>query len=329
MLVEIFKRIVADDIVGVVLSLAAGYIAYLPAEELGVSGVLAAVDGRPDRRAPLAASSRPPASRLRGYAFWEVLVFLLNATLFVLVGLQLPAILDEQERSAAELVGARRCSSALVVIGARLAVGVHGAVRHPRARPAPVAGGAPHGLALADDRGLERPARRGLARRRAGAAARLPRARPADLPHAVRDLRDARRPGAHAAVADPAARRPRRRQRRARGAARAARGDRGGDRPPASGSASEEWTRDDTVERMLALYRFRDRRLRQRAGELDDDEEADDLDERSHATSGWSARCSTPSARRVVELRDEGAISDDVLHTLERELDLEDQRLEI
>ena len=29
----------------------------------------------------------------------------------------------------------------------------------------------------------------------------------------------------------------------------------------------EEWTRDDTVERMLGLYRFRDRRLRQRAGE--------------------------------------------------------------
>ena len=33
--------------------------------------------------------------------------------------------------------------------------------------------------------------------------------------------------------------------------------------------------------------------------------------------------------RRVIELRNDGAISDDVLHTLERELDLEDQRLEI
>jgi monovalent cation/hydrogen antiporter len=32
---------------------------------------------------------------------------------------------------------------------------------------------------------------------------------------------------------------------------------------------------------------------------------------------------------RIIELRDEGAISDEVLHTLERELDLEDQRLEI
>jgi len=33
--------------------------------------------------------------------------------------------------------------------------------------------------------------------------------------------------------------------------------------------------------------------------------------------------------RRIVELRNQGEISDDVLHALERELDLEDQRLEI
>jgi CPA1 family monovalent cation:H+ antiporter len=33
--------------------------------------------------------------------------------------------------------------------------------------------------------------------------------------------------------------------------------------------------------------------------------------------------------RRVVQLRNQGVISDDVMHRLERELDLEDQRLEI
>ena len=33
--------------------------------------------------------------------------------------------------------------------------------------------------------------------------------------------------------------------------------------------------------------------------------------------------------RRVIELRNEGVISDDVMHLIERELDLEDQRLEI
>ena len=92
----------------------------------------------------------------------------------------------------------------------------------------------------------------------------------------------------------------------------------------------EEWTRDETVERMLALYRFRNRRLRQRAGELDDgDDEPDDLDERSHAYQRMVREVLDAQRRRVVELRNEGAISDDVLHALERELDLEDQRLEI
>ena len=32
--------------------------------------------------------------RLQGFAVWEMLVFLLNALLFVLIGLQLPLILD-------------------------------------------------------------------------------------------------------------------------------------------------------------------------------------------------------------------------------------------
>ena len=41
--VAALKKLVGDDVVGVVTSLAAGYIAYIPAEEIGVSGVLAAV----------------------------------------------------------------------------------------------------------------------------------------------------------------------------------------------------------------------------------------------------------------------------------------------
>ena len=35
-----------------------------------------------------------PETRLQTYAVWEVLTFLLNATLFILIGLQLPVILD-------------------------------------------------------------------------------------------------------------------------------------------------------------------------------------------------------------------------------------------
>ena len=58
-------------------------------------------------------------------------------------------------------------------------------------------------------------------------------------------------------------------------------------------------------------------------------DEDGDLDERSHSYQRMVREVLDAQRRRVVELRDEGAISDEVLHTLERELDLEDQRLEI
>src|SRR5215208_4853900 len=118
LIVAALKRLVGDDVVGVVTSLAAGYIAYIPAEEIGVSGVLAAVVvGLIVGYRSYALST--PASRLRGYGFWEVLVFLLNAVLFVLVGLQLPSILSEQDHSALELIALAVLVSA-VVIGTRL-----------------------------------------------------------------------------------------------------------------------------------------------------------------------------------------------------------------
>ena len=64
---RVFRKLLADDVVGVVLSLAAGYLGYLPAEELDVSGVLAAVVGRPDRRPALAGAvdAGLAAARLR------------------------------------------------------------------------------------------------------------------------------------------------------------------------------------------------------------------------------------------------------------------------
>jgi CPA1 family monovalent cation:H+ antiporter len=92
----------------------------------------------------------------------------------------------------------------------------------------------------------------------------------------------------------------------------------------------EEWTRGDTVERMVAVYEFRHRRLRQRAGVLEEEDgEEEDLDERSRGYQSIVREVLDAQRRRIIALRDEGAISDEVLHALERELDLEDQRLEI
>jgi CPA1 family monovalent cation:H+ antiporter len=90
----------------------------------------------------------------------------------------------------------------------------------------------------------------------------------------------------------------------------------------------EEWTREDSVDRMIRYYEFRHRRLSQRAGELDGDE-PEDLDERSRTYQRLVREVLDAQRRRVIELRNEGAISDEVLHVLERELDLEDARLEI
>jgi len=325
-LVQIFKWIVDDDVVGVVLSLASGYIAYLPAEELGVSGVLAAVAVGliVGRRSPELSTA---ASRLRGYAFWEVLVFLLNATLFVLVGLQLPAILSGQEHSAAELAGLGALVS-LVVIASRLVwvFTVPYVIRAIDRRPAQVARRSGWRVRVV----------MGWSGLRGAVSLAAALALPGDfpergllifltlcvifatlvvqgltLPALIRrlDVHDdgtgereelhARREATEAAIAH---------LRRL---------------------GEEEWTRDDTVGRMLGLYEFRNRRLRQRSGQLDDGEEDDDLDERSHSYQQIVREVLDAQRRRVIELRDEGTISDDVLHALERELDLEDQRLEI
>ena len=103
----------------ITISILSGYVGYLPAEELGLSGVIAAVTTglymgwhTPQLTTPL--------MRLQGVAVWEILTFLLNALLFLLVGLQLPGVLDGLSgHSAGELILWGVLVSG-VVIGVRL-----------------------------------------------------------------------------------------------------------------------------------------------------------------------------------------------------------------
>src|SRR4029450_10810226 len=109
------RRRIEDSVVEIVLSVVTGYAASLPAELLGVSGVLAAVTAGlyVGWHAPELAS---PATRLLGFSFWEVLVYLLNAVLFVLVGLQLhPILTGVSGSSAAVLLGQAALVSAVVI----------------------------------------------------------------------------------------------------------------------------------------------------------------------------------------------------------------------
>ena len=73
----------------ITISILSGYAAYLPAEELGFSGVIAAVTTGL-YMAWYTPQLTTPVMRLQGVAVWEILTFLLNAVLFLLVGLQLP-----------------------------------------------------------------------------------------------------------------------------------------------------------------------------------------------------------------------------------------------
>ena len=88
--VEVRKRI-DDPPIEISISLLTAYLAYLPADRVGASGVLAAV------AAGLYTGGRTglmlsPTSRLRTLGFWEALTFVLESLLFLLIGLQLPHI---------------------------------------------------------------------------------------------------------------------------------------------------------------------------------------------------------------------------------------------
>jgi CPA1 family monovalent cation:H+ antiporter len=84
--------------------------------------------------------------------------------------------------------------------------------------------------------------------------------------------------------------------------------------------------REDTVQRVSRLYEFRYRRFSTRAGEGDDD---GGIEEQSVAYQQLMHRVFEAQRIRLVELRNQGQISNAVMHRLERELDLEESRLEV
>jgi Na+/H+ antiporter len=86
-------RIVRDADLQVAVSVLAPFLAYLPAHELGISGVLAVVTAGIviNRFAP---DVLTPKARERAAGFWQTTVFLMNSLIFILVGLQLHPILS-------------------------------------------------------------------------------------------------------------------------------------------------------------------------------------------------------------------------------------------
>jgi CPA1 family monovalent cation:H+ antiporter len=101
---QIFRRI-DDPVFEVVISFLAPAAAYIPAEHLGLSGVLATVAAGiyTGRHASRTLSS---SGRVAGAAAWQVLLFLINGGVFILIGVQLPGVLEGiADRPVGELLG--------------------------------------------------------------------------------------------------------------------------------------------------------------------------------------------------------------------------------
>lgn len=106
-----------DPPVEVLITLIAPFAAYLPAEVVGVSGVLAAVSGGLllGARASRVMSSD---TRVLGVGAWQMTTFVVNGLAFLLIGLQLPAVMDEiggRPASELALLGAAVAGTVIVV----------------------------------------------------------------------------------------------------------------------------------------------------------------------------------------------------------------------
>ena len=86
-----------DTMAEIVLTLAAPYVAWLTAETLHVSSVLACVAGGLYLRRHFS-SAVAPLARLQSRSVWELVIFVLNAAIFLLLGVQFRALLTDVPR---------------------------------------------------------------------------------------------------------------------------------------------------------------------------------------------------------------------------------------
>ena len=110
------QRRIEDPPIEITLSILVPYGIYLAATQLSLSGVLAvAVAGiYAGWRSPETYSA---TTRIQAMAVWGVFIFALNGLVFVLIGLQLPAVLDGLDRGAVlQYVGIAAAISVAVIV---------------------------------------------------------------------------------------------------------------------------------------------------------------------------------------------------------------------
>ena len=323
------RRRLDDPPTEITISLITGYIAFLPAEQLHLSGVLAVVAAGLylGWRAPELAA---PSTRLQAFAVWDVATFLLNATLFVLIGLQLPFVTEAiTGRSLPQLL----IDSALVtavVIGARFAwvfttpYLLRLIDRRPRQRELRVGAAARAVIGWSGLRGAVSLATALALPPETDAGDQLPGrdvivfitfavvlvtvvGQGLTLPMVIRRL---------GVVADGSE--EEHEELTARLTASKAALD------ELEAMADEGWAGDETLDRARQYYQQRKRRFAARAGKIEDD----GYEEQSQVRLRVLRRLYGAERRAIVELRNTGDISNEVMHRLERELDLEESYLD-
>ena len=325
------RRRIDDPPTEITISLFTGYAAYLPAEELGLSGVIAAVTTGL-YMGWYAHELTTAGTRLQLQGVWEFVQFLLNAVLFVLVGLQLPGVIDGLDGwTTGELVlHAALVSAAVIITRIAWVFGGTWVIRRldPRVRersPVPnwrltwvvawssmrgaVALAAALAIPLTVEGGAPFPDRDLLIFLTYAVILATLVLQGLTLPVLIRALGveddglDAREElGARIRAAEAAIVR-------------------------VEELADAEWTYPDTLERTRRLHEFRLRRFREiKSGEVDGDSSAD---ERSGRYQRLMHEIIAAERAALVELRNAGQITDEVMRRVERDLDLEEARLDV
>jgi monovalent cation/hydrogen antiporter len=307
----------------VTISLLTGYFAFIPADLLGVSAVLAAVTAGIylGWHTPELTTSQV---RQQGSAVWEIVQYLLNALLFVLVGLQLPVVVDALgDVPARELLGWAAVVSATVV--ALRFAWVFVAIDLPKR----ISGGMPSwrggvfvswagmrgavslaaalALPLETDSGASFPGRDVILFLTFAVILVTLVGQGLTLPLVIRRLRleddgldDREDAKARIRAAEAALAR-------------------------LEELELEEWVRDDTAQRARDAYHFRRERFRARFDDGDDGA----IEARSQDFQRLRRELLAAERDAVLELRRAGVISNDVWLRVTRDLDLEDLRLDV
>src|SRR5918911_1567644 len=325
---EIRKRI-TDTQVNVTISQLTGYAAFVPADAIGASGVLATVTAGiyMGIRGP---QILPARTRLQGYFVWDILDFIINAILFVLIGLQLRTVVDGLSGYSASTLGGYALAVTGVVVGARLVwfFTVPYLIRAIDRRPAQRArrvgarwrlvmawsgmrGAVSLAVALAlpltTDAGGGFPERDLIVFLTFSVIFFTLVVQGLSLPALIRRL------GVSDGGADTDE------EVRARLVATKAAIEQ------IDALADEEWTRDETVQRMRAMYEYRKRRFAARAGKIEDD----GYEDRSLAYQQMVQFVLGAQREALLRMRNQGELSNEAMNRLLRELDLEESRLEI